>query len=316
MDDSTMVKDWAFIVLAAFSFAAEARALGCGDLASCRTQFRIGDGLRLRGYESLPPGKTARVVVVVHGTRRDAARTFSYTLTAARLSGALEATRILAPAFPACVDAVGEDEPCWSPEGWKVGDRSRDASRLSSFAAMDRLLGRLCRREPGAEVVLAGHSAGGQFVQRYAAGGAGCPGGRVRYIVMNPSSYLYLDPWRAAPVAGKRCRGFNDYKYGSRHLNQYMSKRGLERIRANLFSRTVHYFAGARDRRRDRFLDRRCAAMRQGPHRLARFLNYRDYADRFSAWRGSTFEIVSGIGHSARKTLAAPAVRARLFGAH
>ena len=44
-------------------------------------------------------------------------------------------------------------------------------------------------------VVVVGHSAGGQFVNRYAAGGAGCPNPlvEVRYVIMNPSSYLYVD---------------------------------------------------------------------------------------------------------------------------
>ena len=82
--------------------------------------------------------------------------------------------------------------------------------RLSSFAVADRLLAELsdAKRFPNLRrIVLAGHSAGGQFVNRYVAvgrlgeSGAG-PARRLeyRFLVANPSSYLYLDGRR--PVAG------------------------------------------------------------------------------------------------------------------
>ena len=76
---------------------------------------------------------------------------------------------------------------------------------------MDRLLAALddkARFPALKEIVVAGHSAGGQYVQPTLSA-------LVRYLVANPSSYLYLEPWR--PVNGnpaELCPGFNKYKYG------------------------------------------------------------------------------------------------------
>ena len=42
------------------------------------------------------------------------------------------------------------------------------------------------------DIVLVGNSAGGQFVNRYAAGSDQEGGGMIRYVVSAPSSYLYL----------------------------------------------------------------------------------------------------------------------------
>ena len=72
------------------------------------------------------------------------------------------------------------------------------------------------------EVVVAGHSAGGQLVQRYAV--VGRPAARsagLRFVVSNPSSYLYFSDERpqgdgrfAAPSDAAVCPQYNRWKYG------------------------------------------------------------------------------------------------------
>ena len=70
---------------------------------------------------------------------------------------------------------------------------------------MDQILRRLADRKifPNmAVIVIAGHSAGGQFVSRYEMANRvenelGVP---VRYVVANPSSYAWPDATRALPV--------------------------------------------------------------------------------------------------------------------
>ena len=82
-------------------------------------------------------------------------------------------------------------------EGWKQGDGSKTSPPVSSFAALDRLIAGIVRshRFPGLRhIVVAGHSAGGQFVERYAASTRLSVRVPVRYVVANPSSYLYLTP--------------------------------------------------------------------------------------------------------------------------
>jgi hypothetical protein len=64
-------------------------------------------------------------------------------------------------------------------------------------------------------VVLAGHSGGGQLVQRYAVVGKAAAaltstGIHLRYVVANPSSYLYFSDER--PSRGGGCRDFKHWK--------------------------------------------------------------------------------------------------------
>ena len=59
--------------------------------------------------------------------------------------------------------------------------------------------------------MLAGFSAGGQLVQRYAAVGKGSDID-LRYVVGRPSSFLYFGA--ARPEATTGCADFNRWKYG------------------------------------------------------------------------------------------------------
>jgi len=104
-------------------------------------------------------------------------------------------------------------------EGWQQGNRSRSTDAhprpvtVSSFTVVDRMLRRLANRSafPNLErVVVAGHSAGGQFTNRFAAGSRVAPELQeagidvVHFVIANPSSYLYLSSERPVPVAEKQ----------------------------------------------------------------------------------------------------------------
>lgn len=96
-------------------------------------------------------------------------------------------------------------------------------------------------------MVLAGNSAGWQFVQRYAALSAvedrvNAGGARVRftYVAANPSSYLYFDATRAdasgrmripAPADAARCPDYNSYGYGLENPNAYAGRTGAATVR-------------------------------------------------------------------------------------
>jgi pimeloyl-ACP methyl ester carboxylesterase len=93
---------------------------------------------------------------------------------------------------------LANDVPLWSEDGWKQGDDSLStashprAARESSFDTIFAILRDVWNHHilPNLNrVVLVGHSAGGPFVQRFAA--AGGPNAHIaRYVVANPSSYL------------------------------------------------------------------------------------------------------------------------------
>jgi hypothetical protein len=301
----------------------------CTSAARCRAELVLADGGKLGYYGSgrlAPSDAVSRVVVVIHGDERNADDYYGYALVAAQSEQRLDDTLVLAPSFPAAADGPSPGEHFWSSNGWKVGDRSRDAGRVSSFTVMNELLAEICGRDahlfPNLRtLVLAGHSAGGQFVGRYAAGGAGCasPAVEVRYLVMNPSSYLYVDGRRRSadgaafvlPLAG--CDDYDDYKYGLRDLNAYMRSVGPVEIRRRLFTRHTWFLGGSADTAKDPNLDTKCAAQLQGPNRLARFANYRDYAGLFADWTGARFVTVPRIGHSGREMLASEQARAIMF---
>lgn len=307
----------------------EALADTCPSPNACRAEIRLSTGGFISYQRSLSlirNGTVTRAVVVVHGNRRDADRYFRHTYTAAEAEGRLGDMALIAPYFRTSKDRPAPREHYWSSHGWKIGNKSRDEARVSSFAVMDELLARVCSDRPLIfpqldTVVVVGHSAGGQFVNRYAAGGAGCPNPAVavRYVVMNPSSYLYVDGRRrsstestfAIPEPG--CPDYDEYKYGLQDLSAYMEDVGIERIRRQLFQRSVFYLAGTGDTTARGSLDTRCEANLQGPNRLARHANYQRYAGLFEDWTGSVFLTVPDIGHDAGKMLMSDAVRRIVF---
>jgi pimeloyl-ACP methyl ester carboxylesterase len=154
---------------------------------------------------------------------------------------------------------------------------------ISTYAVFDAMLERLATRTlfpKMQEVVVIGHSAGGQIVQRYAAVGVGPDrlagsGVNVHFVVANPSSYLYFDTWRPQPQHG--CSEYNDWRYGLVDAPAYVtgSASQLERRYA---ARDVTYLLGTADTIPNEWdLDTSCAAEAQGPYRFARGKNYIAY---------------------------------------
>lgn len=329
------------------SLAATRDAHGREGDQPCRYRIKIGDSNTPRqlSYCARHPierldRSIERLVVVIHGHRRDAD---AYYEAATQTAQAVEAqgTFIIAPRFPTAGD-LDEDERdellFWSSDGWKQGELSRPTKsrghRVSSFAALDQLIGRAVSSQSGLRtVVIAGHSAGGQFVNRYAAGST-LPDElgsiNIRFVVANPSSYLYMDDRRphGSPMERvarpsrrdrKHCPGYDDYKYGLGNLNAYQRDRGgAEALRARYASRQVTYLLGQDDRDTDgELLDRSCAAELQGLHRLERGISYFDYLGvRYGrrVYDKHNLVVIPGVGHDRVELFHSPAGRVALFG--
>jgi hypothetical protein len=84
-----------------------------------------------------------------------------------------------------------------------------DGTTVSSFATLDVLLETLCSKQsypPLQSIVIAGHSAGGQFVHRYGISSnswcldANDSHPQVKLIAANPRSYAYMDDRRLFPA--------------------------------------------------------------------------------------------------------------------
>lgn len=286
--------------------------------------------------------KVEHLAVMVHGVLRNADRYHRFMEVLWRQSGD-ETLAVLSPQFIA-IDEVQEHEldasyPYWASGGWSVGHRSRSdgehqrSIRISSFEMLDELLREALRRYPNLKrITLAGHSAGGQFINRYAAGNRleeelSSRGVSVRYIVSNPSSYLYFCENRLicresrefGPLEQSDCALLNRYRYGlDGEVNAYMQSAGLEQLGNVYASRRITYLLGEADNDPEaNRLDRSCAALAQGEHRLERgqiyveYLSFRfgpEIADRH------TLVLIPGVGHNAMRMFSSRAGRQALLG--
>lgn len=269
-----------------------------------------------------------QVVIVVHGVKRDAD---SYYETVAQLlthnPDRARNTLILAPRFSGSIDSGFGGMVAWRKAGWEDGGESVKASGrpapVTSFQVLDDLLGSLDDRKrlpTLAGIVLAGHSAGAQLVHRYAIlntidGTLRRDGLALRYVVANPSSYLYLTNERPR-ADGKGyaryergiCPTYNQYKYGTDKLPAYARDTDDSSLFVRYAAREVIYLLGGADNNPEhRLLDKTCGAEAQGATRLARGTGYVQYEHVLAA-RGakpvplhhSSFE-VGGVGHDSKR---------------
>jgi pimeloyl-ACP methyl ester carboxylesterase len=287
----------------------------------------------------VPNGAARTVVIVIHGDHRNACDYAAHAAEAADLSGELSSTLVLAPHFHADGDVDSADTTTlyWSSGGWKSGARSlrSPVSRpwaISSYEALDEMITAVAdqSRFPGVtRVVVAGHSAGGQFVNRYTAStrtaALWTPDVTRRFVIANPSSYLYFDG-RRPDDAGLRqlsadevalCPAYDQYKYGLQ--NRYAFLAALDEIALKQqYSRSdVRYLLGERDTSTtSSSLDTGCEAALQGAHRLQRGQRYYDHLDDVlgaEVHERHQLRVVPGVGHDGRGMLTSTAGREALF---
>ena len=143
----------------------------------------------------------SRAIILLHGRRRDADTYRAVAENAARAAGAAaQGSLLIVPQFLASPDRrqhrLPPDLLQWSLEGWMGGEPAEAPAPISSFEALDAILARLADRVrfPALRnIVVAGHSGGGQVAQRYAVLGRGgdrlpAAGLSMRYVVAHPST--------------------------------------------------------------------------------------------------------------------------------
>jgi len=307
---------------------------GATEEGACRGRISLNGGRRIYYYRnySVNPGDAGsyphihRAVIVQHGNGRTAWSYYNSMATAAESVGALVNTLVLAPHFQTSGDFGGDvpgDHHVWTSSGWKQGDDSTTRPRISSFEVYDRIiLERLADRDwyPNlTEVVITGHSAGGQFTQRYAVGTETDDDSDVehlafRFVVANPGSYLYIDEHRWDGTSespsfvfevpdGTDCdSSYNDYKYGFDDISSghYMRETSAAERRANFRRRVITYLIGERDVELED-LDTRCPAMLQGENRLRRGQIFFAFMEARHRPHSHDFVLVPGVNHSGRR---------------
>jgi hypothetical protein len=292
--------------------AATAYGAPCTTVAAACTEFvtLAGGPARTMVYRSQPltekNEKITRALIVIHGTNRDADNYFRSTLAAAFLAEALDDTVLIVPHIASsagsCHDALVPDEVSWNCSSWRTGGPSMANDKLTSFDLVDEIVRRLARKNvfPNLKaIVVAGHSAGGQFVNRYEMSNRvhetlPVP---VSYVVANPSSYAWIDASRPVEVAN--CANYNRWPYGFLNRSGYAARISEADLKKQLASRPTTYLLGETDILPLGGFDSSCSAMAQGPTRLARGQAFGKYVNQQT---GAKHEIVvvPECGHNAR----------------
>lgn len=284
---------------------------------------------------SKPDPSVTRAEIVIHGRLRnaDVYERSGETALAAAGPDAAARTILVTPQFLADPDAPAHDLPPdtlrWTVEGWMGGEPATAPAPVSSFEALDAILARLSNKTlfPNlAAIVFAGHSGGGQVVQRYAAAfkadaRLAQAGVHVRFVVANPSSYVYFSAERPsadggfAPADAASCPNVDRWKYGLPGRPPYAADRDAAALEAGYVGRDVVMLLGDKDVNPDHpALDKSCAAEAQGPYRLLRGHNYFRYlAARHPAGSRHVLHEVPGVGHDGDAMLTSPCGLAALF---
>lgn len=209
-----LLRAWTLGILLPASLASQAASTPCtSPTITCEQWVAIGGG-PARGMvyssftlDSQNPAVT-RALILVHGTRRNADHYFETATAAAFLAGALGNTVVISPYFAADTDRVEPNEVLWPNRGdsWRSGGLSVSHPALSAFDFMDAIVRRLADKKnfPNlTKIVIAGHSAGGQFVNRYEMANkihGTLTGTSMSYVVANPSTYAWPVALRPLPV--------------------------------------------------------------------------------------------------------------------
>jgi len=253
-----------------------------------------------------PNTAITRALIMVHGAGRNADHYFATAMGAGFLAGALDNTIIISPRFIASPDKPQQDEIMWPNGGdsWRSGGMSPTNPTVSSFDFVDELLRKLSNKKnfPNlTKIVVAGHSAGGQYATRYEMTNKlhGTLGVDISYVVANPSSYAWpaavrplptgdadpVDAYKASlePNGEKvhtnftygafdatKAPNFNRWPAGLENRNSYSAKSSDDQLKKQLVERPTTYLLGQVDVLPLGGFDSSPNAMAQGPTRRAR----------------------------------------------
>jgi pimeloyl-ACP methyl ester carboxylesterase len=338
--------------------AAPAAAAPCTTATPECTEFVAIKGgparsLIYRTYSLETPNPAiTRAFILVHGTNRNPDHYFDTAKAAAFLAGALTDTVVISPriasADGSCRDVLAPNEVSWSCGGdsWRSGGNSLVNKDLSSFDFMDEIVKKLANKRifPNMKsVVIAGHSAGGQFANRYSMANKihGTVGVAMSYVVANPSSYAWPDDTRPLPVDdalpasavgawvtedvhtaftfgpadAAKCANYNRWPAGMANrttVNSYTASMTDDQLKKQLAERPVTYLLGQVDTLPLGGFDSSCPAMAQGATRRARGEAFAKFVnEKLGAKHG--IQIVSECGHNNRCVFTTDAVFPVIF---
>jgi pimeloyl-ACP methyl ester carboxylesterase len=279
-----------------------------------------------------------RALVMIHGAGRNADHYFSTAVSAAFLADALDDSIVISPRLASaagnCHDPLATNEVSWSCSGdsWRSGGSSASHPDLTSYDFVDQILKKLANKAifPNLHaIVVAGHSAGGQFVARYQMSNRvhDTLGVAVSYVVANPSSYAWPDATRPQPVddgAADNAKGawesekvHTNFSFGAfadaaacanydrwpagleNRTGGYTKNQSDDELKKQLVARHATFLFGQVDTLPLGGFDGSCPAMAQGATRRARGEAYVKYVNEHFGAKHDV-RIVPECGHNDR----------------
>jgi pimeloyl-ACP methyl ester carboxylesterase len=332
------------------------QALPCVSATADCTDWLLLHGGPARGLVystyslTVPNPAIHRALIMVHGANRNPDHYFRTATTAAFMASALNDTIVIAPGFfsddQECKDKLEKDQVSWScgRDSWRSGGTSTTNKDLTSFDFVDEILRRLADKKTSPNlkaIVIAGHSAGGQFVSRYEMANrvADTLGVPVSYVVANPSSYAWPDASRPLPQADaapenavlgwKEEKPHTNFTYGpfdaakdpkydlwpyglEKHDSGYTVGISDDQLRSQLASRPTTYLLSQVDTLPLGGFDGSPSAMAQGPTRRARGEAFVHYINQHLGAQAQIL-IVPECGHNDRCVYTTDAVLPVIF---
>ncbi|KAI5359257.1 Putative carbohydrate-binding WSC, alpha/Beta hydrolase [Septoria linicola] len=291
--------------------------------------------------------KIQRAVIVIAGLQRDCNNYENDMLNSLKVATAADANinvdtvAVISPCFPNGNDknymypwtdglAAGQGSQSsalvWSGSQWSAGATNqypRSSRNISSFDVLDQLIAYYddATLFPNLkQIVLAGHSMGGQMLQRYAAVSQASFTRPVTYWIGNPDSYAWLSTDR--PLSTAECDTYDEYRAGYTDYASYggtldysgaLVASGRDAILANFQTKQIAYARALLDHG-DHSSD--CGANTTGASRHERFFYYisafpPSCEDSTSA-NCDTVDLIN-VSHDNGQMFNSPAGQARLF---
>jgi len=331
------MKVFLFLVLSIFFL--NAKSFEIPPISTKRYHFHINNIDATLPYESnysinKTNKKIKRLILAIHSSNYNADLYVNNTHKVATLLHKEKTSLILAPQFiTKSLLSKKSDFLHWQTYPFLGSSRAiykGEKVRVSAFEVLDSLINKIIQSkqfENLKQVVLLGHSAGAQFVNRYAAyKGSNSYSLPIRYIVMAPSSYLYFDKMRSKKgyknkfeIPSVESVKYNKWAFGLEKLYEVHRRNKVDgsKMIENYKSCEVIYLVGSKDNDpNDATLSKKYGAILQGAHRLQRAKTYYRYLQKFytkEIMKKQHFHIIKGVGHSSKALISSSIAKKYIF---
>ena len=204
----------------------------------------------------------------------------------------------------------------WPKSTFIQGNKSKTFPYQSSFSDLDHKIKSVLEIHHNIKkIIIVGHSAGAQLLQRYLAL-SNMPYElslnkkyKTKFIIISPGTFMYFSKYR--PIKNDHCPKFNNYKYGMEHLNHY-GKKHADTIVSRYLSLNIIYMVGSNDIKRGGNLLKNCKADMQGKNRRQRSENFVRYLNDTYKQKNKLF-ILPNVPHNYKKVFQSHALRQALL---